>query len=314
MDLTFENDTGSLEKIAATKSSLLPSQTTKEAAIQAYEHKVNDKKKELVAKYLDDDNFRQLLDALELSGLEARKSNVLVGKSGVSHSFTIVANYKGIEDEQKIVVIDAIVNSASVDASAVLSFLAKALDCRVKHRILLAVPELDDDAKVLAESYNISYIESEHSIAEAADRLQQMLKPWSIHQDESLASEGKLDGKLHQRAKNAKRQLIRRRSSFDIMTDILTVVSTQSSKTEIMACANLSHDQCQKYLPALQKLGLLRKFFVDGIHSRYAITEKGREYLSSMSVEFGRIAEGDRSVWSTRRQAERFYNDGPIKK
>jgi predicted transcriptional regulator len=289
-------------------------ETTKEAAIQAYEYRLNDKKRDLIARYLVDANYHHLFDALELCGLQARKSNVLEGKSGVSHSFTIVANRKGSVNDQKVVVIDAIVSMVGVDSSAVLAFLAKVLDCKVKDAILLVVPELEDDAKVLAQSYNITYVESEHSIAEAAEKLQKILKQRSVHNNALLSNEGELDAKLQQRMKNAKRHPTRKRGSLDIMTDILTVASTPSSKTEIMSCANLSYDQCQKYLPSLQKIGLLRKFFVDGIHTRFAITEKGREYLSSMSVEFGRIAEGDKSVWTTRRQAESLENDGPVKK
>ena len=215
-------------------------ETIKAEAIQAYEYKLNHLKKDyFVAKYLVNDNFQQLYDAIELSGLEVRKSNILKGKSGVNHSFTIVANYEGIEDEQKLVAIDVIVNHVKVDASAVLSFLAKALDCRIKHRVLLVVPELEDDAKVLALSYNIQYIEAERSIVDATVKLQHILMPRSIQAEESLTSVSKLDDKIHRDVKIVKRQITRKRSSLDIMSDILTVASTSSSKTEIMACANL---------------------------------------------------------------------------
>ncbi|MGI0091498.1 MAG: winged helix-turn-helix domain-containing protein [Nitrososphaerales archaeon] len=283
-------------------------ETTKEAAIQAFEYKINDKKKEVIARYLMDADFHPLFDALKLTGFEARKSNILEGKSGVYHSFTIVANYQGIEDERNLVVIDAIATPVWIDAAPVLSLFAKALDCKVKNRILVAVPELDDDARALARNYNISYIEAKHRpIEETAEKLQIMLKGQVVHQA-GLTKDGDLAGKSYQLGKIAKRQAVRKRSSLDIMTDILRVVSAPSSKTEIMSCANLSYDQCQKYLPALEKLGLMREYFEDGVHSRFAITEKGLEYLSNMSAEFGRIAEGDKSVWSTRRRAESHDN------
>ena len=61
--------------------------------------------------------------------------------------------------------------------------------------------------------------------------------------------------------------------------------------------------QCQKYVPLLEKLGLVRRYLEDGFRIRYVITEKGREYLSSISGEFGKIAEGGRSIWPTKRKS-----------
>ncbi len=86
---------------------------------------------------------------------------------------------------------------------------------------------------------------------------------------------------------------------MDIMTDILSVVSTPTTKWEIMARANLSYEQCQKYLRALQRLGLVSEFY-DVRSRRFAITEKGREYYASMAGVYGRIDAGEVSIWSTR--------------
>ena len=292
-------------------------ETTKEAAIQAYDYKINEeKKKELVAKYLFDVSLDPMFDALKRSCLEIRKSNVLKGKSGVEHSFTVVANYQNVEVGHKVVVIDVVSNPVRVDTTAVLSLFAKTLDCKVKDRILIAIPELEDDARVLARNYNITYIEAkQNSINELAEKLQIMFGPREIQQGGPLSvSQDKYIRRPNRSMKDVKRQLIRKRSSLDIMADILTVVGAPSSKTEVMACANLSYEQCQKYMPALEKLGLIREYFEDGVHSRFVSTEKGREYLSSMSAEYGRIAEGDKSVWSTRRRVERCDGGYSIKK
>ena len=87
------------------------------------------------------------------------------------------------------------------------------------------------------------------------------------------------------------------------MTDILSVVSMPTTKWEIMARANLSFDQCQKYLPALRRLGLVSEFY-DARSHRFAITEKGREYYANMAGAYGRIDAGDVSIWSTRRHLQ----------
>ena len=92
-----------------------------------------------------------------------------------------------------------------------------------------------------------------------------------------------------------------KRNALDIMADILTVLSRPSTKSEIMALANLSHEQCKRYLPALERLGLVIKQADVGSY-KYAVTEKGKEYHSSMNGGFGKIAKGDKSIWSTRRR------------
>jgi predicted transcriptional regulator len=103
----------------------------------------------------------------------------------------------------------------------------------------------------------------------------------------------------------AERHVSKRRNAFDILTDILTVSSHPSSKSKIMASANLNHKQCQKYLHALERMGLLNKLLEDGVQQKFVITEKGREYHSRMVEVFGWIADGDRSVWITRRFVHR---------
>ena len=179
-----------------------------------------------------------------------------------------------------------------VGATAVLSFFAKTLDCKVKKRILIALPGLNQDAKLLAQRYHIPYVEGE-SMENAARDLQLLL----MQQKQPTAGQVKI-GKAYDA--NLDKKVSGRRGTLDIMTDILRIVDVPSSSAEIMACANMSYEQCQKYLPAMEKMGLISRSVEDGIHIRYTITEKGREYLANMS-NYGRIAEGAKSVWSTRR-------------
>ena len=88
-----------------------------------------------------------------------------------------------------------------------------------------------------------------------------------------------------------------KRSMLDIMTDILSVLDSPSGKSEIMACANLSYEQCRKYLPALQKLGLVNEKTLEGAR-KYVMTDRGKHYRLSMIASYGTIASGDRSVWT----------------
>lgn len=283
------------------------SETAKEAPIQVYQYRVIGEAFKVIAEHLLNPDGILLTDALKSIGLEVRASNILKGRSGVEHPFTLVASYPGIEDRSKSIVIDAISSQERVGISAVISLFGKAVDCGAKHRVLVAIPQLEFDAKVFARRYKISFIEvKNHLTKEAVGRLQSALAQNSIQSVNSSAGAKSLR-ELSGQTKKIKSQ--RKRSSLDIMADILKIVSESSSKTEIMACANLSYDQCQKYIPALEKLGLLVETCEDGIHYQFTITEKGREFLSRVSAEFGRIAEGDETVWNARRRAQSYGNN-----
>jgi len=76
------------------------------------------------------------------------------------------------------------------------------------------------------------------------------------------------------------------RSMFDIIADMLNVVSGRTKKTKIMYGANLSYTLLQKYLDDMRQAGLV-------IYERkgrcYLITDKGREFLEAYK-EYSRRA------------------------
>lgn len=84
-----------------------------------------------------------------------------------------------------------------------------------------------------------------------------------------------------------------KRDFSDITTDILRVVTRSVGKAELMALANLSHRQCEKYLPILQRLDLITEQF-DGRRTRYQITDRGSEFLSKSDPKTKR----DSSFWA----------------
>jgi predicted transcriptional regulator len=90
-----------------------------------------------------------------------------------------------------------------------------------------------------------------------------------------------------------------RRTSLDIMTDILTILSSNPcGKTQLMYRVNLSYKQCSKYLEILERLEVVREFVKNGIRL-FSITEKGELYLFDMRRGFGSISLGEGSVWKT---------------
>ena len=65
-----------------------------------------------------------------------------------------------------------------------------------------------------------------------------------------------------------------RRNKIEIMVDILSVARDEAKKTEIVYGANLNFNRVMRYLPFLEKRGLIADF--GGV---YKTTEKGEKFL-----------------------------------
>ena len=266
--------------------------------VDALQYNLERGNRDITARNFDGNQYPEVDQVLAICGLESKYDTTLKGISGVVHNFSFVSQFKEDHSSKSIVVIDVTQSNVKVDASAILSFFAKTLDCKVKNRFLIAVPGLDTDAKLLAERYKIQYVEGD-SVRTATRFLQSILTQLvNLHLKISNKHPSFLE----------KARVSGRRGTLDIMTDILRIVDVPSSNAEIMACANMSYEQCQKYIPAMEKMGLLRRSIEDGVRVRYTISEKGREYLSNMS-KYGRIGEGSKSVWTTRRNSGRVPID-----
>ena len=76
------------------------------------------------------------------------------------------------------------------------------------------------------------------------------------------------------------------RNRFDIIADMLTVVSGRAKKTKIMYQANLSYRLLQKYLTEVRRSSLVA---YERKGRCYVLTDKGREYLQAYE-EYSRRA------------------------
>lgn len=205
----------------------------------------------------------------------------LLGKSETTHEFTIVIS-RG-KNEGNFLAIEIATSIGKVSEQTLLTFFAKSFDAGVREKILVTIPKLDDGAKKFADSYGITLIESPSpSLALEAITCK-------------ISEMSELGPKKRVMAKKEKR------TSFDIIADILTTASKPISKTEILFRANLSFKQAQKYLRMLEKMTLLRCFDEES-GRRYVTTQKGAEYLADSLCDFGRISEGSNSVWSSKQE------------
>jgi len=107
-------------------------------------------------------------------GLKVEGPAFLKGKSGAHHSFDIVA-YKGAES-QKVIVVDLAPSTENVvSEQPVIALFAKIFDVSPERAYLIAIPKLSENAKKMAELYNIHAIEAKNQ-DEAIASLREKLK------------------------------------------------------------------------------------------------------------------------------------------
>jgi predicted transcriptional regulator len=73
-----------------------------------------------------------------------------------------------------------------------------------------------------------------------------------------------------------------RRSSIELVADILRIGEHGVGKTKIMYGANMSYHQLQRYLDLLVDRGCLKRTSIDKTHMSYIVTKKGSILLKSI--------------------------------
>ncbi|MDW8033906.1 MAG: hypothetical protein RMI79_03075 [Nitrososphaerota archaeon] len=143
---------------------------------EAYGYSVNEEKKEIIE--VETLDLGPVLKNLRSAFWEAKTSIFLTGRSGLEHPFTMVAYRPGTEKaiEETRIIVDIVFERKTVSEISVISFFSKILDVDVKHAILLAVPEISDQAKELAKSYGISVFECE-KMDEVTNTLLNAIRP-----------------------------------------------------------------------------------------------------------------------------------------
>jgi transcription elongation factor Elf1 len=111
---------------------------------------------------------------LTAQGLKVESPAFLTGKSGAKHSFDIVAN-KGNSLHKAIVVDLATSKEGVVSEQPIIALFAKVFDVTPESAFLIAVPKLSENAKKMAELYNVRIIEAENP-DEAVEALKASLK------------------------------------------------------------------------------------------------------------------------------------------
>jgi len=84
----------------------------------------------------------------------------------------------------------------------------------------------------------------------------------------------------------------RRRSSIEIIADMLRVGENGAGKTEIMYTANMSYSQIQKYLQYLVNQGFITKVNIDNTLVAYQVTQTGLKLLKAIDTLMAMLETG----------------------
>lgn len=108
--------------------------------------------KELRVKEVLAPTLKELLVSL---GFTVEQPGKVTGRSGASHTFDIYAR-KGDED----VSIEVAIDSKPIDTVPLVTYFAKVFDAGIKHPVMVAVPEINEQVSILSKTYNINVITS----------------------------------------------------------------------------------------------------------------------------------------------------------
>ncbi len=92
-------------------------------------------------------------------GLKVEASATVKGKSGANHTFDLIA-YK--DKDSKKTVIDIATAEETVSEQPIIALFAKIFDVLPEKAFLIAVPKINENAKKMAELYNIRAIEAKN--------------------------------------------------------------------------------------------------------------------------------------------------------
>ena len=88
----------------------------------------------------------------------------------------------------------------------------------------------------------------------------------------------------------------RRRSSIQIIADMLRVGENGAGKTEIMYTANMSYSQIQRYLDYLVGQGFIDRVAMDNTMVAYQVTDSGFKLLKAIDTLMEMLEPGSLQV------------------
>ena len=172
----------------------------------------------------------QIREYLEKQGYEVTEGAILLGKSGIEHTFDMLARRDDGFTSYNVAIGITAGDDRETQAGSIFTLANKAYDCGILDRILVAVPDLSQEAKELARKQRITVVDG--------DQIGQLLAakpqlPVKVETPVGLGTKEELAKALVDRGYDVKKKIkIRGRSGNDYMFDILA--RTENGQVEHM--------------------------------------------------------------------------------
>jgi predicted RNA-binding Zn-ribbon protein involved in translation (DUF1610 family) len=143
------------------------------------------RKKEIRQNVASLKNIQNLLTNL---GFSIEIPGLVIGqKSGMQHHFSLIAK-KIVNGQEKIIALDHSVSESEVSTSPLILYLYKTSEVKVDIPIFVAIPQLNETAKKIAQGYNILLIEGSTDEKEITAKLKSEIERslYAKLQDNSL--------------------------------------------------------------------------------------------------------------------------------
>jgi general secretion pathway protein E len=167
---------------------------------------------------IDTEIKSQVREYLEKQGYEVTEEAQITGKSGAEHTFDMLAQKDDGATTHTIAICIAAGGDSETEGNIIFSFATKAYDAGVQERILIATPELGQEAKELAHKQRIKVIDGERidSLLDLKTISPAKLEELSFETKEQLAASlADLGYKTEEKAK------VRGRSGVEYTFDML---------------------------------------------------------------------------------------------
>ena len=161
----------------------------------------------------------QIREYLEKQGYEVTEGARLLGKSGIEHTFDMLAHRDDGFTSYDVAIGIAAGGDGETQADSIFTLANKAYDCGILDRILIATPDLSQEAKELARKQRITVIDGDQIVQLLAAKPQ---LPVKVEAPVSLGTKEELVQSLVDRGYDVKKKIkIKGRSGNDYTFDIL---------------------------------------------------------------------------------------------
>lgn len=225
------------------------------------------------------ENAQEMIDSLKDMGYNVEEHAVLKGKSGVEHTFDIVARDSG--PQKSVMAVDIIIDKYPVELDTVALFDTKSYDSGVYDKVIVVSSTLTDEARQFAKTQNIKIIKLGNKLEPQAKKEDKKAKDTKAASKEGKGTKGIFNQTPQPEAiRLIPEVLARRYNIIPIKIKGNTLEVAMADPTDILALEALAA-QSKKRIKAIDADQKEVREAIDFNYSGHGEIEK---HLSKMSI------------------------------